>query len=193
MPGVILQRTGWLNWQQYILDAGDVSTEQLAEARSFAKERSLATKDALLKLGYTDPWHITRAYAKANQYPVLNFYDDPVPETTIRTIPELVFRDLKAFPVAIDNGVLWYATPSFGSTVLQQKLESILNRPVSPMWAPETWFATADSMYYCVSHYTQAMTIWYFSRYGENDWLLEKGNRYSQFLRDREFELKSAK
>jgi hypothetical protein len=181
-----------LTWQQYILDAGDVSPEQLAHARSFAEERSIATKDALLKLGYTDPWPITRAHAKANQYPVLNFYDDPVPETTIRTIPELVFRDFKAFPVAIDNSLLWYASPSFGDPAHQQTLESILNRRMSPMWAPETWFETADRTYYLESHYTQAMTLWYFARFSDDDWILATGNKYAQFLRDRESALKSA-
>lgn len=172
---------GIVDWTAWLLEFGSVSAEQLEDAFRLARLRSMPLPDALLSLGYVDPWGITQAFAAQNGSPLVDFYSTRIPEEAIRAVPDLLVRDLEVLPVAANGPVLWYATPHVADTDHRDQLCRILNRDVRPMWAPRDWVWQAEQDYYAVCHVTAAQTGWLFARYSDDQWLLLPGNRFREY------------
>jgi hypothetical protein len=172
---------GNVDWTSWLLEIGSVSTEQLEDAVRLAGLRSMLLPDALHSLGYVEPKDITRAFAAQFGSPPIDFYGTPIPEEVIRAIPDLVVRDLVVLPVAVIGSVLWYATPHVADPDHRERLCSILNRDVRPLWATHDWVVQAERDYYAACHVTAAQSGWWFARYSDDQWLLQPGNRFQEY------------
>src|SRR5262249_30152810 len=150
----------------------------LKDALRLSHLRSMSLQDALLTLEYADPWTITRAFSVQFGYPLIDFYNARIPEDTIRTIPDVVVRDLEVCPVAIRGPVLWYATPHLADSDHGNRLSQILNRDVRPMWTSRDWILQADRSFYAECHVTEGGSASWFTKYRDEDWILMDGNRY---------------
>lgn len=172
----------WLTW---LVEIGSISAAQQQDAEHLAKIRSMPLPNALLALGYVEPRTITQAFAVQVGSPQINFYENPISEEVVRTIPELVARDFEVCPVGIIQAVLWYATPHISDVKHRDRLCGILNRDMRPMWAPREWVWQAERERYSICRVTASGSAWFFSRYNEGDWLLMAGNRYQDYLASR--------
>jgi hypothetical protein len=171
-----------VEWSAWLVEAGLISTEQFEDAVRLAQLRSVSLPDALLMSEYADRWTITRAFAVQHGYPQIDFYSTRISDEVIRTIPDVLVRDLEVCPVAVVGSVLWYATPHIADADHRTRLCHVLNRDARPMWAPLEWVCQAGREYHAVCHVTECRSGWMFAKYGDEDWVLVKGNRYRDYL-----------
>jgi hypothetical protein len=167
-----------VKWATWLIEKGEISREQLDDAIHLSRLRQIPVEDALLKLGYIDPWPITQAFSVEYGCPLYDFYNNDIPAEIIKTIPDIVVRELRVCPVIIREAVLWYATPYVADKVRCTRLAQILNREVQPMWAPNSWILHAFNKYYTDCHVTDCGCAMPFDKYGDDDWIMVDGNRY---------------
>jgi type IV pilus assembly protein PilB len=131
-----------------LLRRQSLSPDQLAEARSMAKQTGAKIQDTLVKLGYATAQEVMSAVAEFHGLQFIDLTEVTIPQAVIELVPESVARENYVLPMSQENGALKIimSDPSDFDTV--QKLQFILNKDIQPVLAPREQIIEAINRHY---------------------------------------------
>src|SRR5262245_25197771 len=91
------------DWIQKLVKDGEISKEQLGEAKDLAGKLGIKIEDALLKLEYVSPSQIGQAQAKQFGYDFVDLSTMQIPSSVIQMVPESVARENLVIPLSLDD------------------------------------------------------------------------------------------
>lgn len=131
-----------------LIKRGQLSNDQLTEARTLQQQTGAKLQDAIVKLGYCSMDDIMAAIAEHSGLQSVSLADTTIPPSVIEMVPESVARENVVIPLSQDNGVLKIviSDPSDFDTI--QKLQFILNKDIQPVLAAKEQIVEAINRHY---------------------------------------------
>src|SRR5262245_27490912 len=131
-----------------LIKRGQLSNDQLTEARNLQQQTGAKLQDAIVKLGYCTIDDIMAAIAEHSGLQSVSLAEITIPPSVIEMVPEPVARENVVIPLSQDTGVLTVVTsdPSDFDTI--QKLQVILNKDIQPVLAAKEQIVEAINRHY---------------------------------------------
>ena len=126
-----------------LLQRGEISREQLAEAESLADVGEL-----LVMLEYATPEVVTATKAECLEVPVVDLREQEVSEQAITLVPESVAREGDVMPIQAVAGTLRIAIVDPNDQATINKLSIITNHEIEVAMAPKYAIQLAINRYY---------------------------------------------
>jgi type IV pilus assembly protein PilB len=131
-----------------MIRGGSVGPEQVAEARSVAKEAGTKLADTLIRLGYASAEEVMRAVAKEHGLEYVNLEDSAIPSAVVELVPESVARENVILPMSEEDGALRVVASDPLDLDTFEKLRFILNRKVEIALSTRENILEAINRYY---------------------------------------------
>ena len=115
----------------FLVEQGVIGPEQLAEAKSIAKNNGGKVHEVLVKQGYATSEQVMQAMADLHGYEFFDLRDVPIPPAVVELVPESVARENAVIPLAEEDGGLKVMVSDPFDYETLEKLRFILNRKVN--------------------------------------------------------------
>lgn len=131
-----------------LLKSGVITTEQVADAESLAKQTSKPIAHAIVQQGYASEEEVMQALATFNRMEYIDLSTVEIPERVIELMPEAVARENTVLPMAETDGGLKVLMSEPGDVDTVEKLRFILNRDVTVALATRSSITLAINRMY---------------------------------------------
>src|SRR5258707_4761575 len=136
------------NFAEILIRKKLISTDQLAEAKTLAKESRKSVAEELIRLGYASGDDVMRAMAQEHGLDFVNLHEVVIPPSVVELVPESVARENAVLPLAEDDGTLRVIMSDPLDYDTREKLRFILNRNIEIALAPREMILEAINKYY---------------------------------------------
>ena len=131
-----------------MISRGIVGADQLAEAKSVAKQSNANLADTLIRLGYANGEAVMRAVAEEHGLEYVNLTDTVIPSSVVELVPESVARENVILPMSEDDEALRVIVSDPLDLDTFEKLRFILNRKVDIALSTRENILEAINRYY---------------------------------------------
>lgn len=131
-----------------LIKRGQLSPDQLVEAKNLQQQTGAKLQDALIKLGYASIDDVMSAFAEFHGLQFVNLTDVTIPPSVIELVPESVARENVIIPLAQENGALKITLSDPSNFEVIQKLQFILNKDITPVLATQEQIIEAINRHY---------------------------------------------
>jgi type IV pilus assembly protein PilB len=136
------------NFAEILLRKRVISQDQLAEAKSIAKNSGKSIGEELIRLGYASGDDVMRAMAQEHGLDFVNLNEVVIPPAVVELVPESVARENAVLPLAEDDGTLKVLMSDPLDFDTREKLRFILNRNIEVALAPRDMILEAINKHY---------------------------------------------
>jgi type IV pilus assembly protein PilB len=136
------------NFADILLRKRVISQDQLAEAKSIAKNSGKSIGEELIRLGYASGDDVMRAMAQEHGLDFVNLNEVVIPPAVVELVPESVARENAVLPLAEDDGTLKVLMSDPLDFDTREKLRFILNRNIEVALAPRDMILEAINKHY---------------------------------------------
>jgi len=130
-PGAI----GRQSLTDILVEQGHVSSDQAAEAQSFAEARGLSLRDAVVQMKLVDADTATRAFAAELGYSHINLNDTLPDDSVLDKVPRNLVKRHQILPLFIDEDTLLVACVHEPVPELEEELRLRYGVPMRPVMA----------------------------------------------------------
>jgi type IV pilus assembly protein PilB len=124
------------DFTEILLRRGNLSPEQLLEARTLERQTGGKLQDTLVKLGYVTIQDVMSAIAEHHGLQYIDLEDVQIPPSVVELVPESVARENIVLPLSQEDGTLKIILSDPTDFDTLQKLQFILNKEIQPVLAP---------------------------------------------------------
>ncbi len=136
------------DFTEILLQRGQISIEQLDEAKQMSRDIDATVGECLVRLGYATDEEVMMAMAKFHKLEYVNLREVKISEHIIELVPESVARENAILPISEGEDSLKVILSDPFDLETIEKLRFILNRKIDTALAPRENILEAINRYY---------------------------------------------